>query len=57
MTGPQVVYAETLNLLGTGVIDDSELQKTIDQEHAAADPKFARTLAKRWTADRMLMTN
>ena len=57
MTGPERVYAETLNLLGSDVIADEKLQDTIDQEHAAADPGFARALAKRQKLTQLLVVN
>jgi hypothetical protein len=56
MTQLETVYAETLNLLGSDVLD-GYLQDIVDQEHAAADPRFARELAKRWTMQRLLMAN
>jgi hypothetical protein len=48
MTREQQVYADTLNLLGSDVMDDPEIQSLLDQEHAKADRSFAFTLAKRY---------
>jgi hypothetical protein len=48
MTKAEEVYAETLNLLGSDPLEP-ELQELVDREHAAADPAFARVLAKRQT--------
>lgn len=46
MTNTEKIYAETLNLLGSDVLD-ATLQEIVDQEHAAADPGFKRELEKR----------
>lgn len=46
MTKALEVYASTLNLLGTGVLEP-ELQETIDREHAEADPDFKALLDQR----------
>lgn len=49
MTRAEQIYAETLNLLGSDLTDVPEIREVLDQEHAAADPAFARVLAKRHT--------
>lgn len=46
MTKEWLVYADTLNLLGTGV-NNSELQKLLDVEHAEASEQFKEELEKR----------
>lgn len=55
MTRSEEVYVQTLNLLGSDV-PDKELQEIIDHEHALADPAFARTLAKRYTQQRLVVS-
>jgi hypothetical protein len=39
MTKAQQVYADTLNLLGSDVLEP-DLQEIIDREHSLADPDF-----------------
>lgn len=53
MTKLEEAYADTLNILGSDILD-SEMQAIVDHEHALADPRFARELAKRWTVNRLL---
>lgn len=47
MTKSELVYGDTLNLLGTVLFDNKDIQDMIDREHAAASPSFKRELAKR----------
>lgn len=49
MTKAEAVYAETLNLLGSDPLGP-ELQRLLDAEHAAADPRYAAKLQNRLTA-------
>lgn len=46
MTKLMEAYADTLNLLGSDVLDD-DLQAVVDHEHELADPEFARLLKAR----------
>jgi hypothetical protein len=52
MTKKQMVYADTLNLLGTGV-NTRELQDTIDREHARADRRYRAILKARQAAEKV----
>jgi hypothetical protein len=52
MTKAQEIYASTLNLLGSDVLDP-DIQESIDREHAEADPDFRKLLNER----RMLVAN
>lgn len=52
MTKKQLVYIDTLNLLGSD-LRDPLLQEIVDHEHALADPRFAREMAKRCTVKRL----
>lgn len=49
MTKAQEVYASTLNLLGSDVLDP-DIQESIDREHAEADPDFKKRLDARHVA-------
>jgi hypothetical protein len=55
MTHSEEVYVQTLNLLGSDVLDGT-LQEIVDHEHALADPAFARVLAKRYTEQRLIVS-
>lgn len=54
MTKLEEAYAETLNMLGSEVLDPL-MQDIVDHEHALADPRFARELARRMTVKRFLV--
>lgn len=54
MTKLEEAYVSTLNLMGSDIVRDPEMQAIIDHEHALADPLFARELAQRWTVNRLL---
>lgn len=47
MTKYEMVYVDTLNLLGTVLEEPAEIQASINLEHALADPAFAEELRRR----------
>lgn len=46
MSQAELVYAETLNLLGSDILGP-EIQELLDREHAEADPDFKEVLSIR----------
>lgn len=46
MTKTETAFYETLNMLGSDVLDET-MQRIVDSEHAKADPLFAETLRVR----------
>lgn len=47
MTKAQEVYAETLNLIGSDLVEEPTLRRILDHEHELADPAFELILAER----------